>query len=350
LSRPPATPLTRQPARLEDVARAAGVHPSTASRVLNGGAKATAIREETQARVLRAAKQLGYRPNAVARSLALGETRTLSLLIPSLRNPVLAELVRGACVRASERGFVMLTAEEPGDSGGDGIYTTLLHEGRIQGSVIANARLDDPAIERFIDSGIPCVFANRRFEGSNRNVSMREEDAGQLAAYHLLELGHRNVAFLSGATNLDTAVRRAQGFGQAMRAAGVSPSVIHAEYDEAAAYAATAQLVSQGSPFTALCTSNLNQAIGALAALRRSGLTVPRDVSLIACDDDPLLEYLEVAVTSVRMPLLALGRAAVDALIAQMEGAEPRDMLVDLAPELIVRESTIPIQGSQRSG
>jgi LacI family transcriptional regulator, repressor for deo operon, udp, cdd, tsx, nupC, and nupG len=112
------------------------------------------------------------------------------------------------------------------------------------------------------------------------------------------------------------------------------------EHYEAAAYAAAVHLISQGTPCAALCTSNLNQAIGALSALRRSGIYVPQDVSLIACDDDPLLQYLEVAVTSVRMPLLALGCAAVDALIAKMEGVEPRDMLVDLALELIAQEST----------
>jgi DNA-binding LacI/PurR family transcriptional regulator len=340
LSESPAIPGARQTVRLEDVARAAGVHASTASRVLSGGAKAAVVREATRARVREAAERLGYRPNAIARSLAIGESQTLGLLIPSLRNPVLAELVRGAGARALERGYVMLTAEESGESGFERIYRTLVQEQRVQGLVIANSRLDDDSPRRFIEAGVPCVFANRRFDGSDRNVTMREEDAGQLAAYHLLELGHRDVALIRGPENLDTAIRRAQGFLQAMRAAGVSPTVVNAAYDEAAAYAATTALVSDGCGFTALCASNLNQAIGTVAALHRSGRAVPDDVSMITFDDDPLLQFLQVAVTSVRMPLLALGRAAVDALIAQMEGAEPRDMLVDLAPELIVREST----------
>jgi LacI family transcriptional regulator len=100
------------------------------------------------------------------------------------------------------------------------------------------------------------------------------------------------------------------------------------------------RLIKEGDSSTALFVSNLNQAIGALAALRRSNVGVPRDVSLITCDDDPFLEFLEIPVTGIRMPLLELGRVSVDALIAQIGGAEPCNTVIDTAPELITRDST----------
>ena len=200
-----------RPTRLEDVAEAAGVHVSTASRVLNGGSEA-AVRPETRLRIEEAATRLRYRPNAMARGLKLASAGALGLLVPSLRNPVYSAIIRGAFDRAWERDFVVLLAEDLGASSAQQAYERLVEEGRIDGLLIASARPGSPLFDHLVDDPIPCVFVNRRHLGSGRNAAMREEDAGRLAAEHLLGLGHTRLAHISGPEELDTARRRADGF------------------------------------------------------------------------------------------------------------------------------------------
>jgi LacI family transcriptional regulator len=326
------------PSRLQDVAQAAGVHPSTVSRILNGsGGRAS---DATRQRVIETAKRMRYRPNALARGLKTATTGALGLLVPSLRNPVLATFIRGAFHRAFERDFVVLLAEETGEGQVQSAYERLVDEGRIEGLLIATARLHSPLLEQLTAHGIPHVFVNRRQSQSRRNISMAEVDAGRLAARHLLSLGHRDIAHLAGPADLDTARRRTRGFGAELREAGVRPRVRHTGYDEPAAFEGVQKLLSTAPRPTALFVSNLNQAVGALAGIRHLGLDVPGEISLIACDDDPLLEYLEVPVTAIRMPLWELGVTAVDALLDQIAGGRLRNIQVDVPPLLVIRGST----------
>ena len=189
---------------------------------------------------------------------------------------------------------------------------------------------------------MPCVFVNRRHRGSGCNVSMREEDAGRLAAEHLLELGHRRLGHVSGPQRLDTALRRMQGFVDAATAAGADVQIEEAAFDEPGGAQAMGTLLTGRRPPTGVFVSNINQAVGALAAARRKGVSVPADVSIVGYDDDPLVDYLEVPLTAIRMPLWELGATAVDVLMEQLRGGEPRDVELETPPQLVVRESTAP--------
>lgn len=328
-----------RPARLEDVARAAGVHVSTVSRVLNGTTGA-AVRPETRDRIVAAARSLRYRPNALARGLKLASTGTLGLLVPSLRNPVYSAIIRGAFERAWEHSFVVVLAEDAGRSSSQEAYERLVGEGRIDGLLVATARPGSPLLERFAENLVPCVFVNRRHPGSGRNVSMREEDAGRLAATHLLDLGHTRLAHVAGPTELDTARRRMEGFVAAATAAGALAGVVEAPFEEHGGHAAMRRLLEGERPPTGVFVSNINQAVGALAAAREVGAPVPARLSVVGYDDDDLADYLDPPLTTIRMPLHELGRAAVDALFAQLEGGGPRDVEVETPPQLVCRRST----------
>jgi LacI family transcriptional regulator len=330
----------RNATRLEDVAKAAGVHASTASRVLNSST--VPIGDETRRRVLQAARRLHYRPNAIARGLKLAETGALGLLVPSLRNPVFADIIHGAFRRAAERGFVVLLVEDTGDVEAQRAYRSLVEEGRIDGVLVASARAGSSVLERLGTGAFPSVFLNRRQIGSGRNVAMREEDAGRIAAERFLELGHRRLGQLAGLSELDTAQRRMAGFVETAAREGIKPEVVRASYEEADARAAMRELLALDPRPTAIFISNLNQAIGAVAAVRDAGVRVPEELSLIACDDDPIIDFLEPLLTTIRMPLAELGAAAVDALLAQIDGGEPEDVVVPVAPELVERDSTAP--------
>jgi DNA-binding LacI/PurR family transcriptional regulator len=331
-----------RPARLDDVARAAGVHISTVSRVINGRAEVS-VRPETRQRILAAAHELQYRPNAIARGLRLATTGTLGLLVPSLRNPVNSPIVRGAFNRAWERNFVLVLAEDTGESeAAEDAYERLVEEGRIDGLLIQSARLDNPHLDGFSSGPVPCVFMDRAHPASSRNVTMRDADAGRMVAEHFLELGHRSLAHLAGPPELDTVARRRAGFVEIAEGAGATPVVVPAVLSEEAGYAAMHELLEHPARPTAIFLANINQALGAVAAVRERGVRVPEELSLVCHDDDPLFGFLETPLTAVRMPLHELGSTAVDVLLEQIDGGPPRDVVIGTAPELVVRSSTGP--------
>ena len=329
----------RNSIRLVDVARAAGVHPSTVSRVLRDSDRA-AVRPETRERILTVASELRYRPNALARGLKTAATATFGMLVPSLRNPVYSEIVRGAVAEATRRGYVVVLTEDD-STVTEQSWDRLVEEGRIDGIVVASAAPGNPILELVAGSRVPYVFANRRVPGSGHNVYMREEDAARIAAEHLIGLGHTALAQIAGPLGLDTASRRAAGFSEAVVAADLQlPALVEAPFEERGAYEAMGRLLQSRARPTGVYVSNLNQAIGALARVRRSGLRVPQDLSLIGYDDDPLTDFLEVPLTAIRMPLGELGAAAIDELARQIDGEPARDHEVTTEPLLVVREST----------
>jgi DNA-binding LacI/PurR family transcriptional regulator len=327
-----------RPARLDDVARVAGVHLSTVSRVINGSGD-VAVRPETRQRILDAARELQYRPNAMARGLKLAATGTLGLLVPSLRNPVNSPIVRGAFDRAWARDFVLVLAEDTGEGAADA-YARLVEERRIDGVLIQSARLGSAHLEAFASGLVPCVFMDRRDPQSGRNVFMRDEEAGRMVAAHFLELGHRSLAHLGGPVDLDTVLRRCDGFVERAREAGVDPLVLPAGLSEEEGHRAMLALLAHEPAPTAVYIANINQALGAVAAVRTSGLGVPAQLSLVCHDDDPVCDFLDAPLSAVRMPLQELGSSAVDALIDQIGGAPGRDIVVETPPELVLRLST----------
>jgi DNA-binding LacI/PurR family transcriptional regulator len=334
--------MPRRGVTLHDVAREAGVHVSTASRVLNRDPSVT-LRAETCARVERAARKLRYRPNALARGLKLAQTGALGMLVPSLRNPVYSAIVRGAMAQAWERQFVLVLAEDAGASSVAVPYDRLVAEGRIDGLLVASARPGSAVVERIrAEELVPCVFVNRRGPDGAQNVIMREDEAARIAAEHLLELGHTRLGHVAGPANIDTARRRADAFAQAVRAAGREPAIEHAAFEESGGEAAIGRLLSGQLPPTGVFVSNINQAIGAVAGVRNAGLSIPHDVSLVSYDDDPVAGYLDPPLTTVWMPLAELGATAVDALLARIAGEAPDDVTVSTSPRLMVRGSTAP--------
>lgn len=340
------SPAPPRPARLSDVAREAGVHVSTASRILNGTGELT-VRPETRQRILDTAERLRYRPNAIARSLKSSSAGAIGLLIPSLRNPVLSEITRGAFDRAWERGYVVVLAEDGENGQALSAYERLVGEGRIDGLLVGSARPGSPLLEAFADNHVPCVFVNRRLPGSHRNVSMREEEAGSIAAEHLIALGHRHLAHLAGPLGLDTAARRRDGFVAAAVAAGLDVIVEEAPFEERGGFDAAQRLLSRDPRPTGMFVSNINQAVGAIAGARRLGLRLPGEVSIVGYDDDPVGEFLEPPLTAIAMPLHRLGSTAVDALIDQIEGTPPKDVVLRAPPRLVLRGSTTTAPGAK---
>jgi DNA-binding LacI/PurR family transcriptional regulator len=327
-------------ARLLDVARAAGVSKSTASRILNDSHHIS-VRPHTRERVLESARRLDYRPHAAARGLRRAETGSIGLVIPNLATPIYARIVRGAFRRALERDFVVLLAEDVLARETNEVFTRLVRAGRIDGLIVASARPGHPLFRSLRRLAIPHVFANRAVRGSGRSVVMDDERASAAAVEHLVALGHERIGHVGGPRTLDPARRRAAGFRKHASQLGVVEAPVEeGDFTESGGAQAARRLLEANTGLTALYVSTLGQAVGALHSAAQLGLRVPEDLSLVTYDDMPLADYLRPPLTTIRMPLAELGAAAVDALVAQLLGGEPRDVVVPGEPTVVVRSST----------
>lgn len=336
-----ATPLPMR-ARLIDVANAAGVTKSVVSRALNGDTTLS-IRDETRARILETALALNYEPHAGARALAGARTRSIALLVPDLTNAVYARIARGTYLRARERGFVVLLAEDAEWSETQSDYTDLVSAGRVEGLLIASVREKHPLLEEGRLDNVPHVFVNRTVTGSNRNVGVDMANASKTALDYLYGLGHRTLGHISGPGDISPARERERGFVLEAVALGITrPCVVHEPYTEAGGYVATQRILDTDPGVTAIYAGTLPQSIGALKALHDLGKRVPEDVSLLSYDDMPVAAYLQPSLTTMALPLQELGTAATDALLDQLSGVAPKDVVLTKQPEVIERDSTAP--------
>lgn len=336
---------SRRAARLVDIASAAGVHVSTVSRVLNGD-PGLSIRPETIERILTTARTQGYRPNALARALKRDRTGAFAFVVPLLRNPIWVRLQRGALQRADERGYVVMMMEEPTEEPKPpDAYRYLVEESRADGLLLATAlRLTGPAAGV---RDVPHVFVNRRGPHRGNDVVMDETRAVRLFVDHVAGLGHRSLVLIDGPRDVDTVHRRVSAARRYGAAAGLAVTIRHAPATEEGGWDTTRDMLRAGPLPTACGVGSINQLFGVLAALRDAGAAVPGDVSVVSFDEDECLAFLEVAVTSVCMPLAELGAAAVDALVARIEGrptgdGRSADVLVREPMYLIPRASVGP--------
>jgi LacI family transcriptional regulator len=314
-----------------------GVHTSTVSRVLNGD-PAQSIRPEVYQQIIATARQQGYRPNALARALKQRRTGAFAFVVPLLRNPIWVRLQRGALQRASERGYVVMIMEEPTeDPKPPGSYRYLVDESRVDGLLIATSlRVRGHASAALL---APHVYVNRRGPGHGNNVIMDEPGAIRLLIDYLAGLGHRSLAIIDGPADVDTVHRRVGAARRIGANRGLTITTLHAAATEEGGWAATSELLASPMLPTACAVGSINQLFGVLAALRSAGVSVPGQMSVVSLDEDECLAFMDVPVTSIAMPLAELGAAAVDALIARVEGEPERDVLIRHPMTMVLRDS-----------
>lgn len=323
-------------ARLADVAQRAGVTKSTASRILNGAPMA--VRPQTRARVLEAARELDYRPHPAARALNRSSTGAVALVVPDLGNVVFSRIVRGAVRGAAEAELSVLVLEDT-DDGGD--LAALIGSGRIDGVIMLASRRGHPLVPMLLSGDTPCVFAHRGVPDSGRNVVVDDAHASELAVEHLHGLGHRRIGHVGGPRGIYTAERRAAGFRASAAALDLERApVVTAPFTEQGGYDATRRLFARQPKLTALFTASLPQALGARAALAELDLDVPDRVSIVCYDDAPYAAFLQPPLTAVRVPMEEVGAVALEALREQLAGGAPRDHVIATPPEIVVRQST----------
>jgi len=340
-------PVKARRVTLRDVAVLVGVDPSVVSRVINAD-PALNIGGETRARIEAAIVSTGYRPNLAARGLRLSRNLTLGLVLPDVTNPVYSPIVRGVTRVAEAAGYAVVLGSDLGSQPTVASFAGLLDEGRVDGLLVASGTLDDAIIRELMKKSDHVVLVNRRLEQAvGTSVVVDDAWGSRLAVEHLLELGHTAIGQLAGPPRVETSVRRRKGFETALKAAGLTArpafTVELSGWTAAAGYAAATWMLSLRKRPTALFVANVSAAIGAMRAAADLGLVVPRDVSIVGLHDTELAAFVQPRLTTVVMPLERLGEMSCAALIRLLSGSTyDADVMVDVPPELVVRESTAP--------
>jgi LacI family transcriptional regulator len=331
------TPLG-QAVTLEQVAEHAGVSPSTVSRILNGTA---VVSPSKKAAVEAAIRELGFRPNPVARGLAGGRTMSIGVVTQIISSPFYGEALLGIEQRLEQAGYVPLIVSGHWQDADERKALQTLLARRVDGLIVFAGRLQAPDLLQEA-GGLPLVVVGRQVQGPQTfSFSFDNRRGARLATEHLLAQGHRRIVFVMGDPAHDDATDRHQGYLDALAAAGVptDPALLaHGDYTEGGGLQAITHLMARGVAFSAIFSCNDQMAIGAAHGLRRHGLRVPDDVSLVGFDDMLGARYAMPPLTTVRQSMLELGHQAAKAVLDQLAGRPPQVQLP--APELVVRDST----------
>ncbi len=333
-------------ATLSEIARRAGVSVSVVSRVLNGD-PTVRTRLETRQRVLRVAKELNYTANFAGRALRLARSKTLALITPAVSSPLFSDLLTGATDAAEAEDYTLLIGWSDRITQGSDTLRRLVGEGRVDGFVLQRTDdLSDQALENLVANDARVVLVTSRTPRRQGSVILDDVAGAKLATEHLIALGHTRIGLVGGIPSSDIARRREQGYAEALHDAGLRRRenlVRRIGYSPELAAVAIESLIGTDRRPTGVVVANVNGAIGALTTLRRLGLRVPEDISVVAYHDVWLAEHTWPPLTTVKMPYYEVGVQAVRSLIAQLAGSPGQDVVVrEPAPQLILRSSTAP--------
>jgi LacI family transcriptional regulator len=339
----------------QQVAKKAGVSRTTVSFVLND-VPGTNISEETRARVLRAAAELGYVPNAAARSLVSGQTLTIGLVVSHAEHlqvdAYIPQLLYSISHTSHQHGYRVLL-ETVEDVSRTDAYLELVRGQRIDGLIVLNLRSDDKQLPELIRRNFPVVLIGfRQWEGLEEKIFAVETDdlaASRQATQHLIALGHTRIAHITfSPENYYATQSRHRGYRLAIEAAGIeyNPVLVQfGNYSAASGYTAMQRLLNHKPYPTALFAGNDTIALGAMAAIHEKGLGIPQDIAVVGYDDIPTAPYMIPPLTTVRIPAVEQGRLAVELLSRLMRGVSPEHPHIRLPAPLVVRESCGANQG-----
>lgn len=336
--------MTRKTVTLAEVAITANVSPMTASRAINNR---SGVSRETREQVLKIAADMGYVVNRAAQKLSGGKSHIIGIVATDLGNQFNSAVIAGASDAAWEAGYETL------------VYSHVEREKRPSGSVMQLLRqisdgvivvlpLEFGYLGELTSINIPVITIDHRGEHAEfPSVAADSYEGARTAIKHLLGLGHRRIAYITGDERLASARDRHQAYDDTMAQFGLVADpelVVDGDFSQNSGFNAAKQLLALANPPTAIFAANDLSAFGAIAAIRESGLRVPDDISVLGFDDIPASSQFYPALTTVRQPLQQMSRSAVNTLLALIAGIAPASPQVTLPTELVVRASTAPVK------
>jgi len=325
---------------MADVARQAGVSVTTVSHVLN---ETRFVRAETSRRILAAIEDTGYIHNTIARSLVTSNTRTIGLAISAISNPYFIDLVHVIESELHQAGYSMLLADTREDPEVELLTIQLLHQRRADGYLLAptGGRVHK-ALGYLIRHNLPTVLVDRLASDRFDQVGTENVEAAAQLVQHLADHGHRRIALICGLEALSTTDERVAGYRQGLKKAGLSfdPAiVVSGASDAGPAYEAALEVLDLPEPPTAIVAANNRMTIGAMRALRERGMTVPRDIALVAFDDFEWSELFQPRLTVIAQPIVEIGTQAVRMLMDRLAEPTRTARTMQLVPTFVQRES-----------
>jgi len=331
--------MTNSRPTIRDVASLAGVSHQTVSRVINGS---EGVLPETRALVEAAITEMGYRPNAIARSMARGQTRTLACISPNLTDYTFASVIEGAEVEARQHEYFMLSSSASNPEAFRALVDELVGHRHVDGLIVINPYADERF--KYIPKDFPLVFVGASAHEKNIcSVSLDDEKVAFEATHHLITLGHIKIALITGPMEEDCSQDRTEGYHRALQEAGITfdkSMVIEGDWSATSGQSALFSLVEKGQIPTAVFAQNDRMAMGVLHAARDMNIKVPSQLAVSGVDDMPLSSYFDPPLTTMRQDIPRIGQEATRMLLDMIENKTTELHDLKLPAELVVRNST----------
>jgi LacI family transcriptional regulator len=325
---------------IKDVAALAGVGIASVSRVLNDAADVSA---STRERVLAAVEELGYEPDLVASGLRRGTTRTIGFIVSDIANPLFADIIKGAEESLEARDYVVLIFNSRGNPERDLTGLRLFLRRRVDGVILSVSGEDARMAEALRGVRVPVVLVDREIDGIESSAVLSDHEVGMTAAVdHLIDLGHERIALITGPLNLRPARVRSAAFRAQIEARQVvldENLLSVGSFSSGFGESSVDRLYSLAYPPTAVIVGGVQLLSGVLRGLAKRGLQIPRDVSLVSCDDSPLAEFYSPPITVVTRDMTEMGTLAGEVMLAILNG-ESAPVTHRCPTRLIVRASS----------
>ncbi len=335
-------PPSGQPISLRTLGEYLNLSPATISLVLNNAPGVRSIPQETRDRVTEAAAKFDYRPSFYARSLRKRQTFTVGVLVPELSDNYATQVLSGVEEFLIEEGYFYLTASHRRKADLIEEYPRLLMDRSVEGFILI-----DTILEKSLNLPVVAVAGHKKIEGVT-NVVLDQRRAAELALRHLYQLGHRKIAFMRGGSHSSDADNRWEclmAVARELKLTVLPELTVQLQLRVSTpelGYEPANELLQRGVDFTALVCYNDISAIGAIRAIMDRGLTVPADISVVGFDDIQSAGFHNPSLTTIRQPLVQMGRVAARILLQRIRGQATFPDVVPIHPELVIRESTCP--------
>jgi LacI family transcriptional regulator len=331
-------------ATIYEVSKLAGVSLATVSRVMNNSDKVTL---KTRKKVEAAMRQLGYRPNTIAQSLALRRSNSIGVLVPELHGPFFGAMLGAIESELRKDGKHVIITAGHSDPDREKEAIEFLSSGRCDGLILYVFAISDEYIENLMKVSIPVVVIGRLIPGIEKNcVSLDNELGGYLAARALIESGHRQVACITGPLWKSDGIDRLSGYKRALSEHGIDfdpQLVVEGDYEESSGRAGMQELIQAGTPFTALFCANDVMAAGAIAVARENGIDIPRELSVVGFDNVFFTRYMHPKLSTIEYPVETMGRMAVRCVLREVYGKKDQDIQCRFEPTLVQRDSVVAV-------
>jgi len=324
----------------------AKVHPSTVSRVLNPETRSM-VSSAVADRVSRIAAEMGYARSSLAYGLRTGRTHTIGVIIPDLTNPLFPPIIRQIERTLADQGYIAVLADSDNDQKNESAIVQSLMTRNVDGLILATAHRLDSVVNSCVEDNIPLVLVNRTIDSHSVTAVINDDSHGiDLAVSHLVELGHKSIAYLGGPQDTSTGHDRFLAF-KTLKRKGKFKShndlILNCKaFTEAEGHRGFLSILEKRREFTAVVAANDLLALGCYDAMQELGLSCPADISVTGFNDMPFMNRLSPPLTSLRIPHHEIGHQAAGLLLERIQNPESRVRTVNLLPELIIRKSTAP--------